>query len=697
MTTDKFNLRRTNVKLKLRFICLVLFAVAVGYFATYRSHVVPTASARPQENETSEDKTLSPYFMVQGDPNVDHLPLKDTRVEIAVSGVIADVKVVQTYRNEGSRPINASYVFPASTRAAVYAMRMRIGDRVVFAKIKEKVAAKQEFEAAKKEGKSASLLEQNRPNVFSMSLANIMPQDQIEIELRYTELLVPTDGIYEVVYPTVVGPRYSSQLISPTSSARKEDSFVKSPYLHQGNKPTSTLHIGARISAGVPIQDLSCASHKISPLWQSPTVAELTLDEADAFQGNRDFVLRYRLAGNQITSGLLLFQGAEENFFLYMAQPPQRVATDDIPAREYIFVVDVSGSMEGFPLNTSKQLLRDLIGQLRPTDLFNVVLFAGDASALSPKSLQANQENISSAIALLEGQRGGGGTELLGAVQQAMNIPREENVSRSIVLVTDGYISGEQGVLDYIRENLSQCNVFSFGIGAAVNRYLIEGVAKAGMGEPFIVTQESEAPVIGAKFREYIQTPLLTDIEIRSNGFQTYDVHPVHLPDLLAQRPVILFGKWRGPVTGTFELRGKTGRGDYMTSLEVGSVQPDEGNRALRYLWARSRIAELSDYGARNLAEDKAREITSLGLKYSLLTRYTSFIAVLEEVRNPLGEAKNVNQPLPLPLGVSDLAVGGGTEAGSEPELVWLISASLLLALIMLIRSRRRRQLWQLR
>ena len=693
MTTDKskFNLRRTNVKLKLRFICLVLIAIAVSYSSTYRSLVLNTASAQSQENETSEDKTLSPYFLVQGDPNVDHLPLKDTSVDIAVSGVIADVKVVQTYRNEGSRPINASYVFPASTRAAVYAMRMRIGDRVVVARIKEKEAAKQEFDAAKKEGKSASLLEQSRPNVFSMSLANIMPQDQIEIELRYTELLVPTDGIYEVVYPTVVGPRYSSQLTSSASSARQEDGFVKNPYLHQGNKSTSTLHISTRISAGVPIQDLSCASHKISPIWQSPAVADLTLDDADAFQGNRDFVLRYRLAGNQITSGLLLYQGADENFFLYMAQPPQRVATDDIPAREYIFVVDVSGSMEGFPLNTSKQLLRDLIGQLRPTDLFNVVLFAGDASTLSPKSLQANQENISSAIRLLEGQRGGGGTELLAAVQQAMNIPREESVSRSIVLVTDGYISGEQGVFDYIRENLNKCNVFSFGIGSSVNRYLIEGVAKAGMGEPFVVTQESEAPVIAAKFREYIQTPLLTDIQVRSNGFETYDVHPVHLPDLLAQRPVILFGKWRGPVTGTFELHGKTGRGDYMTSLDVGGVQPDEGNRALRYLWARSRIAELSDYGARFPSSDKVTEITSLGLKYSLLTRYTSFIAVLEEVRNPLGQAKDVKQPLPLPLGVSNLAVGGGTEAGSEPELVWLISASLLLGLIMLIRSRRRR------
>ncbi|MDT4898976.1 MAG: Ca-activated chloride channel [Acidobacteriota bacterium] len=664
----------TNIiKFKVQCLCLVLIAIAI---------VSSSVSA-----QTQDDRTLSPYFFVQGDPDVDHLPLKDTRVEIAVSGVIADVRIVQTYRNEGSRPIHASYVFPASTRAAVYAMRMRINDQVIVAKIKEREAAKQEFDAAKREGKSASLLEQNRPNVFSMSLANIMPQDQIEIELRYTELLVPTNGIYEVVYPTVVGPRYSSQ---SETSAPEEDRSVKSPYTHQGEKPTSTLHISARVSAGVPIQDLSCPSHQILPQWQSPTVAGLTLDDADPFQGNRDFILRYRLAGDQIASGLILYQGEDENFFLYMAQPPRRVTSEDIPAREYIFVVDVSGSMEGFPLNTSKQLLKDLIGQLRPSDLFNVVLFAGDSSVLSSKSLPANQENISGAIRLLEQQRGSGATELLPAIKQAMSLPREANFSRSIVLVTDGYISGEQGVFDYIRENLNHSNVFSFGIGSSVNRYLIEGVAKAGMGEPFIVTEESEAPAIAARFREYIQTPLLTDIQIRANGFDTYDVQPVHLPDLLAQRPVILFGKWRGPVTGSFELHGKTGRGDYVTSLDVGSVQPDEANRALRYLWARSRIAELSDYGSADVSPERVKEITSLGLKYSLLTQYTSFIAVLEVVRNPAGEAKDVNQPLPLPLGVSNLAVGDGIGVGSEPELVWLALASLVIALLMIIRSRRR-------
>jgi Ca-activated chloride channel family protein len=399
----------------------------------------------------------------------------------------------------------------------------------------------------------------------------------------------------------------------------------------------------------------------------------MTMDDADPFQGNRDFIMRYRLAGNQIAAGLLLYQGQDENFFLYMAQPPQRPVTEDIPPREYIFVVDVSGSMDGFPLQTSKQLLRDLIGKLRPTDLFNVVLFAGDSAVLSAKSLEANQENITRAIGLIEQQRGSGGTELLPAVEQAMKIPRQTTISRSIVLITDGYVSGEHGVFDYIREHLDKANVFAFGIGSSVNRYLIEGVAKAGMGEPFIVTNPSEAPAAAAKLREYIQTPVLTDIQITSPGFETYDVHPAHFPDLMAQRPVILFGKWRGSVGGTFELHGKSGQGDFTTRLDVSTVKPDEGNSALRYLWARSRIAELSDYGFGTPPAEKVKEITALGLKYNLLTQYTSFIAVREKVTNTSGQAEDVQQPLPLPVGVSDMAVG------SEPEIVWLLLAVFLM------------------
>jgi Ca-activated chloride channel family protein len=635
--------------------------------------------------QSAADKTLAPYFFVQGDPSVDHLPLKDTRVDISVSGVIADVKVVQTYRNEGLRPINATYVFPASTRAAVYAMRMQIGNEIIVAKIKEREQAKKEFDEAKQAGKSASLLEQDRPNVFTMKLANIMPQEEVNIELQYTELLTPTEGTYEVVFPTVVGPRYPSK-----QSGNKEDGFVSTPYLHEGEQPPSRLHISARVSAGLPIQSFSCPSHTIYPQWLSPSTAQINFDNANPFQANQDFVLHYRLVGDQIRSGLLLFQGQDENFFLYMAQPPERVAADDIPAREYIFVVDVSGSMSGFPLETSKRLLTNLIGQLRPSDYFNVVLFAGDSTVLSENSLPANAGNLETAIRLLNEQRGNGGTELLPAIQRATNLPRQQNMSRNIVLVTDGYVSGEQGVFDFIRNNLDQTNVFAFGIGSSVNRYLIEGIAKAGMGEPFVVSQESEAESIAEKFRQYIQTPVLTNIHIRSVGFDTYDVHPIHFPDLLAERPLILFGKWRGPVTGAFELTGKSGRGEFVSRLDISGVQPEESNRALRYLWARSRIAELSDYGSEDIGPDRIKEITSLGLKYNLLTRYTSFIAVREVITNTLGPAKDITQPLPLPLHVTDMAVGNGTEAGDEPGLLWLLVVSSLIPFFMIVRKRRR-------
>ena len=648
-----------------------MFLVAIG--------ILIAAFTAAYAQKSDPDKTLSPYFFVKGDPSVDRLPLKDTNVEVAISGVIADVRVTQTYRNEGTRPINASYVFPASTRAAVYAMQMKIRDEIIYAKIKERAQAKQEFEQAKKEGKSASLLEEQRPNVFSMSLANIMPGDDVAIELRYTELLVPTDGVYEFVYPTVVGPRYSSE---SEANAKDEDKFVNSPYQHQGEKSTSTLHISAHIAAGMPLQELSCPSHQITPQFVNPDAADLALDEADAFSGNRDLVLHYRLSGSQIASGLLLYPGKDENFFLYMAQPPARVKADDIPPREYVFVVDVSGSMEGFPLATAKQLLTDLIGGLRPTDYFNVVLFSGDSTALSSTPLQANQENISRAVDLISQQRGSGGTELLAAMKQAMALKHQPNTSRSVVLITDGYISAEKAVFDNIRANLTHTNVFAFGIGQGVNRYLIEGVARAGMGEPFVVENEGAAAEAAAKFRAYIESPVLTDIHLQALGFDTYDVQPVNFPDMFAQRPIILFGKYRGPVGGTFQLNGRSGSGEFVTTFDVANAKPDEENRALRYLWARSKITELSDFGDAGASDDVIKQVTQLGLKYNLLTPYTSFIAVREKVVNPNGDAEDVKQPLPMPEGVMDTAIG------AEPDLWWLLAASALAIVIILLRRR---------
>jgi Ca-activated chloride channel family protein len=325
--------------------------------------------------------------------------------------------------------------------------------------------------------------------------------------------------------------------------------------------------------------------------------------------------------------------------------------------------------------------MTDLTRVLRPTDTFNVVLFASGSATMADASVPATEENLAAALAFIGPQSGSGGTELLAAMRTAFDLPRQENVSRSIVLVTDGYIEAEKQVFDYIRGHLDRANVFCFGIGSGVNRYLLEGVARAGLGEPFVVTGPEEAEAAATTFREYIQSPVLTGIEVTFPGFDVYDVEPARVPDLFANRPLVVFGKWRGRPQGSVELRGQSGTEAYQARFAVADVRPEEDHRALRYLWARARIADLSDFAP---GDGQRHAIVQLGLAYNLLTRYTSFIAVHEVVRNAGGQGQDVDQPLPMPAGVSDLAVG------AEPELAYLALAVLLLLAVTWLAGRRR-------
>ena len=619
--------------------------------------IITSANISYAQPERDADQTLSPYFLVKShDPDVDQLPLKSTEAQVNISGVIADVTVTQIYKNEGNKPLEAIYVFPASTRAAVYGMKMTIGERTITAKIREREQARQEYNQAKQAGKSASLLEQHRPNVFQMNVANILPSDIITVELKYTELLTPTDTVYEFVYPTVVGPRYVDR---QTDEAGSSETWTTNPYLHQGEPPTYTFNITVDIAAGLPIQDIICASHKTGINYKGPDFAAVTLDPSEKHGGNRDFTLKYRLAGGKIETGLLLFKGKNENFFLLMMQPPKRVVKKQIPPREYIFIVDVSGSMHGFPLNISKKLLKDLIGNLRPTDKFNVLLFAGGSHLMSEHSLPATPPNIARAINTIERQRGGGGTRLLPALKRALSLPKIEGFSRSIVIATDGYVSVEAEAFDLIRNNLGRANMFTFGIGSSVNRHLIEGMARVGMGEPFVITKSEQAPEKANRFRKLIESPVLTGIKVDFGRFKVYDVEPPGIPDVLADRPVIVFGKWRGSPRGSISLQGYTGEHSFSKKVDVSEITPLQANSALRYLWARHRIALLSDYNRLNKQDKRVKEVTGLGLSYNLLTAYTSFVAVDTQIRLQDGQAVTVKQPLPLPQGVSDYAVAG--------------------------------------
>ena len=610
---------------------------------------------RPRAEAGAPARSAAPYFYIPGSTEVgaDALPLKEAFADVDVAGVIAQVKLRQVYRNDGRETLEAVYVFPGSTRAAVYAMKMRIGARVIEADIRERARARQDYEQAKRQGRTASLLEQQRPNVFQMNVANILPGDTIEVELFYTELLVPEERVYELVIPTVVGPRYNDGSQEEAPGAR---GWVANPHLKQGQDAPYTF--GARIDlrAGLPISRVR-TSHDVQVSYGARD-ASLTL-EPDPAHGNRDLIVHYALSDDEIQSGLMLYPGGDEQFFLMMVEPPARVQPRDLVSREYLFILDVSGSMNGFPLDVSKRLMQRMLDQLGPQDYFNVLFFAGDSALLSERSLPVSRANLRRARDLVDMQQGGGGTALVPALERALELPRPDaDMARVVVIATDGYVTVEKKAFSLIRERLGDASFFPFGIGSSVNRFLIEGMARAGQGEPFVVTSAADAEEAAERFERYISAPLLTDVQVRFDGLDVYDVEPVVLPDLYAERPVLVYGKYRGEAKGSVTLSGAAAGSTLDLTLRVADADRAEENAALRYLWARRRVQRLSDDAALPGAPGDKAKITRLGLKYSLLTQHTSFVAIDSEVRASGERTRKVRQPLPMPAGVSNLAVG---------------------------------------
>jgi Ca-activated chloride channel homolog len=639
----------------------VLLCAAVSVFAALL--LVAWSPAHADDSEAR--KAESPYFAVNSsEPGTDRLPLKATRVDVHIAGVIADVTVTQTYRNEGQRAIEARYVFPGSTQSAVHAMNVRLGDRLLTARIREKQQARIEYETAKKEGKTSALLEQQRPNVFEMNVANILPGDEVAVELHYTELLTPTDAQYGFVFPTVVGPRYNS----PQGAAASEK-WVATPYLRNGETSNASFDIKLTLDTPLALREIGSPSHQIEVTGDGTAHASVALKATSTAGNNRDFILHYRLAGDRIETGLMLFRGESENFFLALVEPPKAVPVRQINPRDYIFVVDISGSMHGYPLETSKVLLANLISGLRPSDTFNVMLFSGSNRMLSPTSVPATRANIERALQTIREMGGSGSTEIVPALKRIAALPKNPDVSRSVIVVTDGYVSVEAEVFQLIRKHLNQQNVFAFGIGSSVNRHLIEGIARAGQGEAFVVTKPGEAAAQAERLRKIIEAPVLTNVTARFQGLDVYDMEPAQLPDVLGGRPVLIFGKWRGDAAGNARLivEGRSAEGPFSTQVNATSRE-DRTSSALRHLWARQRIAALSDQEALEGGNAQKTAITDLGLKYSLLTQYTSFIAVDHIVRNPNPAlAPTVSQPSPLPQGVSELAVGAEVPSTPEP------------------------------
>ena len=674
----------------------ILYFVAV-YSALFIAHKL-------QAIESSQDVSLAPYLLVTsspGDTPGDTIPLKNTKVDVSIDGVVAHVTIEQTYANTGNQPIHAEYVFPGSTRSAVHGMTMQTGESIVRAVIREKAAAKKKFEQAKAENKSASLLEQKRPNVFQTSLANILPGDEMKITLEYSESIVPETGTYQWVFPTVVGPRFTHGATEHENKA--EENWSANPHLAQGKSAPASFSLKARLHSGLDLAEVKCPTHPIEIKWNSAHEAAIELKN-DASHANRDLIMEWKLAKNKIDSGVLIHQGDKENTFLLQIEPPARVTSDVITSREYVFVVDVSGSMSGFPLNTAYQLMEKLLGSIRESDTFNLILFAGSDRIYQDTPLPANKSNISAAINWMKSSPTGGSTEMLGALQSAMHLPNDESRSRSVILITDGYINFEAEAFELIRDNLHKNNVFCFGIGSSVNRHLIEGIAHCGQGEPFVVTTPSEADGAVKKLTTYISSPVLSHITLTAEGNEIYDVEPSSVRDLFADRPIAVIGKIRNPLQGSIILRGTQANGViYEKKISLAEISESQrSNPALPVLWARERVRSLGDYNSfaersrgENVEKNKnIAEIISIGLQYSLLTPYTSFIAINDTPREITGTPKTVRQTLPLPAGVSADAIGGGSSnsiVASNSSVPEPGSVSLLLLMAILFAVQRRR------
>jgi Ca-activated chloride channel family protein len=568
-------------------------------------------------NAQDENNTDCPYFNVfTSDSTGVDFSLIATDVSATISGVIANVVVEQTYYNGGDSVVDATYVFPMSTQAAIYAMEMEIDGRVIKAEIKRKAEAEEIFNEADTSGLTATLLEQERPNVFQMSLANIGPDDSLKVRMVYTELLVPREGVYQFVFPSIVGPRYTVG----------GEPWVTQTALDSVAVSNTRLDIDLKINGGMALS-AEVISHDVTVVETENTV-EATLSTSPG----SDFIANYTLDKENIHTGMLLYEGEEENFFLSIIQPAKPDVSFVSPNREYIFIMDVSGSMLGEPLETAKTLITDLLSDLGPEDKFNILLFSGTFQDLFPMSRTATTANVDLALALIDGVTGGGGTELIPALERALSMEVDDDYSRIFTILTDGYVTVEKEAYELIRNNLDEANFFSFGIGRSVNRFIIEGIAYVGEGEPFIISEGVNPSDIADDFRRYIERPAMNNISVSFEGIEVYDVEPFRVPDVFAERPIIVYGKYAGAPQGNLVLTGDLGDGTFSSTQQFADfTEGMEENVALKYLWARKRIRLMSDYGIASNETDTIsieEEITRLGLQYSLITDFTSFVAV---------------------------------------------------------------------
>ncbi|MEM8640459.1 MAG: VIT domain-containing protein [Cyanobacteria bacterium P01_G01_bin.54] len=647
----------------------LLFAGLGSFAIAMTPAAIVQAQTGQSETPTPNSGQSSGLFAVTEDGEQRIFPLQHTEVNAQIAGNVSRVEVTQTFENPFDSPLEAIYVFPLPDEAAVDDMEIKIGDRIIKGDIKERAEARAIYEQAREEGRTAGLLEQERANIFTQSLANIKPGEQIDVTIRYTDSLQFEGGDYEFVFPMVVGPRYipgtpENPSATPPDPTREnwgqatdrvpDAQRITPPVLPPGTRSGHDINVTVTVDAGGLVQDVRSPSHQILTTQEGESVT-VQLDPGDTLP-NKDLVLRYRVSGQETQATVLTQTGEQGGHFALYLIPALDYPPNAIVPKDVVFLIDTSGSQSGAPIAQSKQLMERFIQGLNPDDTFSIIDFANATQALSPEPLANTQANRDRALAYVNQLRGNGGTELLNGINTVLNFPAAPpGRLRSIVLLTDGLIGDDNAVIARVQQELPYGNrLYGFGVGSSVNRFLLDRLAEAGRGTLQVVRHDEPVEPVVEQFFEQINNPVLTNIRVSWQGTgASADIYPQYLPDLFANQPLVLFGRKPDGASGTLRVTGlRAGGSRYLETFEVDFAE--EGNLAIAQLWGRARIKELMTQMVSGETRSGVDAVTETALDYRLLSQYTAFVAVSEEVRvDPDGTSRTVQVPVELPDGTN--------------------------------------------
>jgi Ca-activated chloride channel family protein len=613
---------------------------------------VPAALAAPEDDELS----ILPAREPAGSPFL----LRETRVRTVVTGPVARVAVTQKWANPNSSPVDGLYIFPLPEEAAVSKMSLRIGDRIVQGEMKRRDEARAIYEEARRQGRMAGLLDQERPNIFAQRVANIMPGVAIDVVIEFDHPIECEASRCEYVFPTVVGPRF-------IPAEQVDPGHIDPPVVAKGSGTGQRLYLTLDLDAGVSLHRVGSPSHQVHVTRRGSDGAKIVLADEASRKLDRDFRLRWSVGSDRPELGLLAWRDVETTggpgHFTLILQPPEAPDDSQAAPRELVFVLDCSGSMSGVPIEATKNVVRRALRAVRPGDTFQIIRFSERASGLGAEPLKATPANIQRALGYLDSLRGQGGTRMLEGIRAALARPADPERIRIVAFLTDGYIGNEGQILGEVQRLIGSARLFSFGIGSSVNRYLLEGLAEEGRGvAAFLGPRETPDEMVD-RFIRRIETPVLTDLRITWEDLEVEDLEPAKIPDLFAGQSVLIHGRYTRPGTGVVVVEGRR-RGHWESLRRVAVLHEDErDNEALGRLWARARIHRLQRQLHGGSDERIVEAITELGLRHHLVTAWTSLVAVDSEIVNGTGTSTPMEVPVEMPQGVSYEGVFGGQTA----------------------------------